>query len=93
MIYECQVYCHATESDLMELIGKEDEGKWLPFAFPLRLVEAVKMSTDDDESFVYKCSTVFLESGDTYIIDTKYKEFIRIWKDFVSTSEDDNLDL
>ena len=93
MIYECKVYCHATESDLLDLTGREEEGKWLPFAFPLRIVEAIKMSTDDNESVIYKSTTVFLESGDTYIIDTKFKEFLRIWKEFVSTNEDDNLDL
>lgn len=102
MIHECKVFCHSLESNLMDLIGKGDDtiGKWLPFAFDISLVDAAKMTTDDEESMVYKCTTVFLHSGDTYIIDTKYRDFIELWKQSDSLmfgddggSGDDDLEL
>ena len=91
MIHECSVFCHSVESDLMELMGNEestDVGKWLPFAIDTSLVVAVKMTTDDSDSMVYKCSTVFLSSGDVYIIDTKFRDFIPIWKEALGDIDD-----
>ena len=82
MVHECNVFCHSAESDLMNLLGKDElsVGKWLPFAFDISLIDAVKMTTDDSESMLYRCSTVFLQSGDTYIIDTKFRDLIALWK-------------
>jgi hypothetical protein len=80
----------------MDLLGKDgiDNGKWLPFAFPLDFVEAVKMSTDEEESEVFQCTTIFLQSGDSYIIDTKYKAFLKTWKEFnLDEVDDDDLSL
>lgn len=98
MIHECNVFCHSVESDLMELIGKDDSlsvGKWLPFAIDMSLVVALKMTTDDKESMAYRCSTVFLSSGDVYIIDTKFKDLIYLWKQAINDfdSNDDNDDI
>jgi len=100
MIHECNVFCHSEESDMMELLGKDSltVGKWLPFAFDLTLVDAIKMSTDDSEIMVHKCSTVFLSSGDTYIVDTKFRDLVELWKQvnfslFDSSDDDNDLEL
>lgn len=98
MVHECNVFCHSAESDLMNLLGKDElsVGKWLPFAFDISLIDAVKMTTDDSESMLYRCSTVFLQSGDTYIIDTKFRDLIALWKqsDGLTFEEgDDDLEL
>ena len=95
MIHECNVFCHSTESDLMELMGNDDPnvGKWLPFAVDLSLVVAVKMTTDEDESMVYRCSTIFLNSGDVYIIDTMFREFIKLWNEALYKPDENDLDL
>ena len=84
----------------MNLLGKDDltVGKWLPFAFDISLVDAVKMSTDDIDSMLYKCTTVFLQSSDTYIIDTPYRDFLNLWKQnddliFGDDNIDDDLEL
>lgn len=90
MVHECNVFCHSVESDLMELMGKDDSlnvGKWLPFALDVHLVIAIKMATDDQESSVYKCTTVFFSNGEVYIIDTKYKDFLHIWKNTIETDD------
>lgn len=96
MIHECNVFCHSVESDMMDLFGKDDPnvGKWLPFSFDISLIDAIKMSTDDKESMIYKCTTIFLSNGNTYIIDTKYRDLLDIWKEYVTPQSDSNdLDL
>jgi hypothetical protein len=98
MIYECKVFCHATsESEPDDLFSKDSNlGKWLPFAFDLSLVDAVKLSSDSIEDLTYKCSTVFLQGGDAYIIDTKFRDFLATWKEYKNDIEipgDDDLEL
>jgi hypothetical protein len=71
----------------MDLMGLgEDKGKWLPFAFHLDIVVAVKLSTDDEDQISYGCTSVFTEAGDTYIIDTPYEEFEEIFVSYNSSS-------
>ena len=96
MVHECNVFCHSAESDLMELIGNEeslDVGKWLPFAIDITLVIAIKMTSDDKQSMVHKCTTVFLSTGDIYIIDTKYKNFLNIWRNTLGEYDEPSDDI
>lgn len=98
MIYECKVYCHSLPPDLEDILGKsnDDEGKWLPFAIDISLIDAIKMSSDEADHMSYKCTTLFMSSGDTYVIDTKYKDFLKIWKEYknqIDIIEDDDLNL
>lgn len=92
MIHECNVYCYSASSDLNELIGKEDDGKWLPFAFDMMLVDAIKMSSDEPDHNTYRCTSVFLQNGESYIIDTKYKDFLKLWKMDIMGEEEENDD-
>lgn len=80
MIHKCKIQCHAIDPDKMDLMGlEEDRGKWLPFAFHLDIIVAIKLSTDDEDHIAYNCTSVFTEQGDTYIIDTPYEEFEEIF--------------
>lgn len=90
MIYKCKIHCHNIDIREIDNLGFTDKGKWLPFAFDMGIVVAVKMSTDEEEELSYKCTTVFTEYGDTYIIDTKYADFIKIWSDFISGEESED---
>ena len=54
------------------------------------------MSSDEADHMSYKCTTLFMSSGDTYVIDTKYKDFLKIWKEYknqIDITEDDDLNL
>lgn len=76
LVHRCKIQCHAIDPDKMELMGlDEDRGKWLPFAFHMDIVVAIKVATDEEDHIAYNCTTVFTEQGDTYIIDTPYEEF------------------
>jgi hypothetical protein len=80
----------------MEDLGMEDLGKWVPFIFKLDIVEAAKMTSDDNSMDIYGCTTLFTVTGDSYIIDTPYKEFFQIFKAYVSnidTTTDSDLEL
>lgn len=90
MIYKCNIHCHNIDLREIDALGLTDKGKWLPFAFDIGIVVAVKMSTDEEEELSYKCTTVFTEYGDTYIIDTKYNDFLKIWTDFISGEESED---
>lgn len=80
MIHTCNIHCHTMDLDKADLLGVDDKGKWLPFAFHMDIVIACKLTTDDEEELVYGCTTVFTDNSDTYIIDTPYTEFITLFQ-------------
>ena len=80
MIHTCNIHCHAMDLDRADLMGIEDKGKWLSFAFHMDIVIACKLTSDDDEETVHGCTTVFTEQGDSYIIDTPYEQFITLFQ-------------
>ena len=82
----------------MDLLGmKEDEGKWLPFIFDMEMISAAKLSSDEKDSPAYNCTTIFTNNGDTFIIDTPFKEFFKQYKVYhtldLLEDSDDNEDL
>jgi hypothetical protein len=72
--------------DRADLLGVDDKGKWLPFAFHLDIVVACKLTTDDDEEVAYGCTTIFTDQNDTYIIDTPYTKFSNLFKEYHTES-------
>lgn len=82
MIHSCNIHCHTIDIDKVEMMGIEDKGQWMPFAFHLGVVVAIKLTSNEEDSFVYNCTTVFTEHGDNYIIDTPYLEFLPIFTEF-----------
>lgn len=101
MIHRCNVQCYSMEAQKSELLGIEDEGKWMPFVFNMDMVEAVKLTSDDEASSTYNCTTLFTHKGDTYVIDTEFEKFAKIFSDYSSLfyldpnedEEDDNFEL
>ena len=87
MIYSCNVHCHSMNQEEMDLLGMDDRGKWLPFSFLLDVVVAIKMANDDENDATYNCTTVFTAHGETYVIDTTYHTFEKIWKDYFTKEE------
>lgn len=80
-LHDCNIHCHTIHPDKMDLLNiEEDQGKWMPFLFDLDIVVAAKQTSEDEEELVYNATTIFTDSGDTYIIDTPYYEFFKIWK-------------
>lgn len=75
MVHECKVQCHTMDIKTAEALGMEDNGKWLPFIFDMGIIDAAKMSSDEADSPSYNCTSIFTKNGDTFIIDTHYKEF------------------
>ena len=83
MIHKCKVQCHTVNPADMDLLGiKEDESKWLPFAFDMLIINAVKMSTDEKGEASYGCATVFCSDGNSFILDTPYFEFVDKWQEY-----------
>lgn len=79
MIHECNINCRTMEPTMTEALGVVDPGKWLPFAFHMDIVDAIKMAADDDDSDLLGCTTIFTATGDAYIIDTQYKKFLKLF--------------
>lgn len=99
MIHKCNIHCHAVDIDKAEMMGLEDKGRWMPFAFRMEMVVSCKLTSDDEETLTNNCTTIFTEHGDTYIIDTPYIEFERLFIDYndmlppADMLEDDNTEL
>jgi len=95
MVHETNVWCH-TDPKTAELTGKTDDGKWLPFVFSMEIVEAIKLSTDDEESPLYNCTTLFTVQSDTFIINTPFAEFSKKFVQYNSLiimKSDDDVEL
>lgn len=94
MTHECKVQCHTMDIRTAQDLGIEDIGKWLPFIFQMDIVDAAKLSSDDDDSPTYNCTTIFCRSGESYIIDTPYAEFFQKFMEWntISFGEDSNPD-
>jgi len=67
-----------------EELGIKDEGKWLSFVFSMDIITAAKMSSDEEDSPTYNCTSIFTNNGDTFIIDTPYEEFYKKFLDYNS---------
>ncbi len=87
MIHSCNVHCHSMNQEEMDLLGVADQGKWLPFSFLVDVVVATKMANDDENDSTYNCTTVFTAHGETYVIDTPFHEFQKVWSDYMSDEE------
>ena len=82
MIHECNIHCHSMDEETMDQMGlDEDPGKWLPFAFKLEIVKAIKMTSDDDR-MLKGCTTLFTEMGESYIIDTPFVQFSSLFRKY-----------
>jgi len=84
MTHQCKVQCHTMDPTTAELTGLEDKGKWLPFIFNMDIVDGAKLSSDEEDSPTFNCTTIFTTQGDTYIIDTFYEEFFKKFDKFNS---------
>ena len=80
MIHTCNIYCHTIDLDQAELMGVETKGRWLPFAFHMDTVIACKMTTDEENHDTFKCTTIFTDHNDTYIVDTRYLEVLKVFQ-------------
>lgn len=86
MLHECNVHCQNLDLDNLESLGIHSEGKWLPFCFFMEMVDACKLTSDEPESMVYNCTTLFTAKGEMFIIDTPFEEFKSLLR---SSAEDD----
>jgi len=92
MIHICNIHCHTMDMEKADLMGIQDKGKWLPFAFHLDIVIACKLASDDGDDVINNCTSIFTENGDTYIIDTPYQEFVTIFQLYNATPETEESD-
>lgn len=88
MIHVCNIHCHALDIEKIELMGIEDKGQWMSFAFHMDVVIACKLTSLEEDSLVFNCTTIFTEPGDTYIIDTQYPEFLKLFIDYNDQTKD-----
>lgn len=97
MIHECNLNCQTVDIASLENLGIPDRGKWLPFIFNLSIVEAAKMTTDEDDHELFNCTTVFTKYGEAYIIDTPYMRFFELFKSYneedIDDGQNDDLEL
>jgi len=85
MIHRCKVHCHTINPTEMNLLGLNDDGgKWLPFAIDIGVVTAAKMSTDEIGEPSYNCTSIFTNTGETFILDTHYLDFINKWESYIN---------
>lgn len=93
MVHQCNLHCHTIDPSKADLMGIDDDGKWMPFIFHMDLIEAAKLTSDEGDKSTYGCTTIFTRSGEAYIIDTPYEEFFKLYRDFCEPIVNDEDDL
>lgn len=86
MIHTCNVQCYSIDPETTDALGLKENTIWLPFAFHMDIVLAIKKTTDDPDEPSYNCTTIFTELNDTYVLDTPYDQFLPL---FVRHNGDD----
>lgn len=79
MIHECNVNCRSMDLATVESLGIEDPGKWLSFCIDMKYVYGIKLTSDDETDPIFNCTTLYAVDGDTYIIDTPFEEFKKLF--------------
>lgn len=77
MTHSCKVQCYTMDSKKAEDLGIEDKGKWMPFIFNMDIIDAAKMTSDEEGVMEYNCTTIYTSTGTTFIIDTPYEDFMK----------------
>jgi len=90
MLHECNLQCVSLDLSKLEALGIEDNGKWMPFIFDMDCIEAAKLTSDEEGALAYGCTSIYTKGGDTYIIDTPYKEFFKKYKEFYYDTEQED---
>jgi hypothetical protein len=72
--------------DLMA--GIPNDERWYHCAFLLDVVDTIRMSSDTEGDVRYKTTTVYTSTGEVFVIDTPYKKFLEIWKEFINDNEE-----
>jgi len=102
-VHKCRLFCHAIDQSDLDVLGvshkHSENGSWLGCSLRLSKVNMVKLTTDEPGNPTFNCSTLFLEGGDSIIIDTPYDIFEDIFCDYfnnlhesVSRSEQSEID-
>lgn len=91
MIHVCNIHCHTLDVDKMEMMGIEDKGQWMSFAIDMDSVVACKLTSLDEDTLTFGCTTVFTENGDTFIIDTPYDKFLKLFTTHHNGKEDSSV--
>ena len=97
MIHRCKVECHKHDKITEEIIGNVPS-VWLPFSFLLDTVVAIKEASVDPEDESFRCTTLYMDHERSFIIDTPYIKFEKLWIDFmtgelIDDTSDDNIEL
>ena len=88
-ILECNVLC---ENEELADLGLNSE-VWLPYAFNLGEIRAVKLAVDpdrEDSSQLGKAQLFFRGSEDYVVLDIDYKEMLTIWVMFLKEEMDES---
>jgi hypothetical protein len=65
--------------DSLEQLNIEPKQGWFDCALSLDRIEGIKEHSLDEEDELYGCTVVYMMSGDTYIIDSKFEQVLSLW--------------
>lgn len=81
MVLECNIFCRAMSPADEELTGKKDPGKWMEGLIDITRVEAVKITSDDEDEPTFNLTTLYMFNGDSYVIDIPFSTMRRVFKE------------
>ena len=75
------------EEDQLEDLGIKDPGVWVDAAIETGSIIAITRRSQDKTDDEYYATTVYMDNGDVYVIDTPFPVLLSVWKGKVSKKD------
>lgn len=75
------------EEEQLEDLGIKDPGVWVDAAIETGSIIAIKRRSQDKADDEYYATTVYMDNGDVYVIDTPFPVLLSVWKGKVSKKD------
>ena len=81
------------EEEQLEDLGITDPGVWVDAAIETGSIIALKRRNADKSNDEYYATTLYMDNGDSFVIDTAFHIMLSVWKGKKVKKTDDSVNL
>ena len=80
MIHPCKILCNTLDEGQAEDLGITDPGVWVDAAIETGSIIAIKRRSHEKTDNDYYATTVYMDNGDVFVIDTPFHIMLTVWR-------------
>lgn len=81
------------EEEQLEDLGIQDPGVWVDAAIETGSIIGIKRRSADKTNDEYYATTLYMDNGDSFVIDTPFHIMLAVWKGKKIKKSDDQVNL